>query len=76
MTVLSIAALVCEGGCAAPVISISPGQDGEMVPGRAGGFALHRSSPIRGWCLACCMRHGWLADDGKRNSLNDSAVVA
>jgi hypothetical protein len=43
--------------CGRKAIAFTPGD----APARApGGVLIERGQPVRGWCLACALRHGLL----------------
>jgi hypothetical protein len=43
--------------CGRKAIAFTPGESEDRAPG---GVLVKRGQPVRGWCLACALRHGLL----------------
>jgi len=54
--VTAFAALVCADCGDAEIVSVRPGKNGM----RFEQMVVTREVPDVAWCLACCVRHGWL----------------
>jgi len=54
-----ISGLRCCECSSVALVTIAPGDNGAFGPGD---ILVRREAPIRGWCLRCAQRHGWLND--------------
>lgn len=66
---IPLACFDCRG---APVFSIDPGSDGEVAENVIT-LLLARPVTTKGWCLACCIKRGWLTAECDRQATNGAA---